>query len=50
MVIVYESCCAFCAGLRLLTDAEVDEIVSVVEAEKAAAEAARRRTSQAPQS
>ena len=31
-----------CAGLRLLADAEVDEVVASIEAEKAAAEAARR--------
>ena len=31
-----------CAGLRLLADSEVDEVVASIEAEKAAAEAARR--------
>ena len=31
-----------CAGLRFLGDTEVDELVASVEAEKAAAEAARR--------
>ena len=31
-----------CAGLRLLPDKEVDELVASIEAEKAAAEAARR--------
>lgn len=32
----------YCAGLRLLPDKEVDELVASIEAEKAAAEAARR--------
>lgn len=31
-----------CAGLRFLADTEVDELVASIEAEKAAAEAARR--------
>ena len=33
-----------CAGLRFLTNAEVDELVASIEAEKAAADAARRGT------
>ena len=36
-------CCV--AGLRFLSDAEVDELVAGIEAEKAAADAARRGTS-----
>lgn len=37
-----KTCCAGCAGLRFMPDAEVDALVAEIEAEKAAAEAARR--------